>query len=72
MLEATFLHWTENRRFMQANGVLSELVLMARTEILETLDELLRMEGQNCQLRLDPIYPPPFEVVLPDLNNDIE
>ena len=72
-IEFKLLHRTKNRRFMRPNGVLLELVLMIRDEILGTLDDLLRAERMNYQIRLDPVYPPPFEVVpgaLPDLNND--
>lgn len=77
MIESEFLHRARNRRFMQANGVLSELVLMTRGEILGTLDDLLRTERMNNQIRLNPIEP--FEVVPPpeaphgmaDLNNEV-
>ena len=62
-IESAFFRQTRNRRFMRANGVHSELVLMTRTELLVTLDEALQAEGWPYQIRFDPVYPLPFEVV---------
>lgn len=40
-IEATFLRRTEDHLFMRANGVLSELVLLPQTKILEILNDVL-------------------------------